>query len=76
MASAQVLPAVPGALLGIPLGLGLFKATDHGLMTIPPVWWLAAAVLAILAAVAVMASIPAHVGTRRPAAEVLQAETA
>jgi len=45
-------------------------------MTIPPVWWLAPAVLAILAAVAVMASIPAHVGTRRPAAEVLQAETA
>ncbi len=76
VAWAQVLPAVPGALLGIPLGLGLFKATDHGLMTIPPVWWLAAAVLAILAAVAVMASIPAHVGTRRPAAEVLQAETA
>jgi putative ABC transport system permease protein len=76
VAWAQVLPAVPGTLLGIPLGIGLFKATDTGLMTIPPVWWLAAAVLATLAAVAVLASIPAQLGTRRSAAEVLQAETA
>jgi ABC-type lipoprotein release transport system permease subunit len=76
VAWAQVLPAVPGSLLGIPLGIGLFKATDAGLMTIPPVWWLAAVVLATLAAVAVLAGIAAQVGTRRPAAEVLQAETA
>jgi putative ABC transport system permease protein len=75
VAWAQVLPAMPGALLGIPLGIGLFKATDTGLMTIPPVWWLAAVVLATLAVVALLASIPAHIGTRRPAAEVLQAET-
>jgi hypothetical protein len=33
-------------------------------------------VLATLAAVTLLASIPAQVGTRRPAAEVLQAETA
>jgi putative ABC transport system permease protein len=76
VAWAQVLPAVPGTLLGIPLGLALFKATDAGMMTIPPVWWLAAVVLATLAAVALLASIPAHAGTRRPAAEVLQTETA
>ena len=76
VAWAQVLPAVPGALLGIPQGIGLFKATDTGAMTIPPVWWLAAVVLATLAVVALLASIPAHIGTRRPAAEVLQTETA
>jgi len=76
VAWAQVLPAVPGALLGIPLGIGLFKATDTGLMTIPPVWWLAAAVVAIVAAVAAMASIPALIGARIPASQVLQAETA
>jgi ABC-type lipoprotein release transport system permease subunit len=76
VAWAQVLPAVPGSLLGIPLGLALFKATDAGTITIPPVWWLAAAVLATLAAVTLLASIPAQVGTRRPATEVLQAETA
>ncbi len=76
VAWAQVLPAVPGALLGIPLGIGLFKATDTGLMTIPPIWWLAAVVLATLAAVALLASIPARVGARRPAAQVLQTEAA
>ena len=76
VAWAQVLPAVPGTLLGIPLGIGLFKAADHGMMTIPPVWWLAAAVLLTLAAVAVLASIPALLGAHRSSAEVLQAETA
>jgi ABC-type lipoprotein release transport system permease subunit len=76
VAWAQVLPAVPGILLGIPLGIGLFKATDTGVMTIPPVWWLAAAVLAIVAGVAVMASIPALIGARIPPSQVLQSETA
>src|SRR5271155_22312 len=67
VAWAQVLPAVPGTLLGIPLGLGLFKAASPGPLTVPPAWWLAAAVLATLAAVALLASIPAQAGTRRPA---------
>jgi putative ABC transport system permease protein len=77
VAWAQVLPAVPGVLLGIPLGIGLFLAADGGgMMTVPPAWWLAAAVLATLAAVALLASIPAQAGTHRSSAEVLQAETA
>ena len=42
----------------------------------PPAWWLAAAVLATLAVVAGLAAVPARVGARRPAAEILQAETA
>jgi hypothetical protein len=58
-------------------GIGLFAAADHGgLITLPPAWWLAAAVLATLAAVAGLAAVPARVGARRPAAEILQAETA
>jgi hypothetical protein len=57
--------------------IGLFAAADHGgLITLPPAWWLAAAVLATLAAVAGLAAVPARVGARRPAAEILQAETA
>ncbi len=76
VAWALVLPAVPGTLLGIPLGRGLFLAADGGgVLTVPPIWWLAAAVLAIVAAVAAMASIPARAGARRPAAAILQAET-
>jgi putative ABC transport system permease protein len=79
LTAAQLLPALPGTLLGIPLGLGLFAAADHGgllLLTVPPAWWLAVAVLAVLAVVAGLAAIPARIGARRPAAEILQAETA
>jgi putative ABC transport system permease protein len=77
IAAAQVVPAVPGALLGVPLGLGLYAAASGGahVVTVPPAWWLAAAVLAIVAAVAALASIPARIGVRRPPAEILQAET-
>jgi putative ABC transport system permease protein len=77
LTAAQLLPAVPGALFGIPLGIGLFAAADHGgLLTVPPAWWLAVAVLATLAVVMGLAAVPARIGARRPAAEILQAETA
>ena len=72
-------PALPGALLGIPLGIGLFAAANGAgavAMTIPPAWWLLAAVLGTLLAVAVLTTIPARIGARRPAGEILQAETA
>jgi len=74
---AQVLPALPGAVAGIPLGIGLFAvASSDGGVTVPPAWWLAAAVLGTLVAVAALTAVPAWAGTRRPAAEILQAETA
>jgi putative ABC transport system permease protein len=77
IAAAQVLPAVPGTLLGIPLGIGLFDVAAQGAgVVVPPAWWLAAAVLGVLAAVAVLAAIPAGIGTRRPVSPILQAETA
>ena len=66
LTAAQLLPALPGALFGIPLGLGLFAAADHGgLLTVPPAWWLAVAVLATLAVVAGLAAVPARIGARR-----------
>jgi putative ABC transport system permease protein len=77
VAAAQVLPALPGALLGIPLGVGLFAAANHGnVVTVPPAWWLAAAVLGTLVVVAALTVIPARIGARRPAAAVLAAESA
>jgi putative ABC transport system permease protein len=72
---AQVLSALPGAILGIPLGLVLFKAAVHG-GTLPPASWLAAAVLGTLAAIAALTIVPARIGTRQPVAQVLQSETA
>jgi len=68
---------VPGALLGIPLGIGLFAVAAQGAgVVVPPAWWLAAAVLGILVAIAALAAIPAGLGARRPVSPILQAETA
>jgi putative ABC transport system permease protein len=72
---AQVIPAVPGAILGLPLGIGLFKVAGHHLTGLPPALWLVAAVLGTVLVVAALTSVPARIGLRRPVAEMLQAET-
>jgi putative ABC transport system permease protein len=77
LCAALVIPALPGAVIGVPLGIGLFKVANHGGVTnAPPGWWLAVAVLVTLVALGLLSAIPARFGTRRPAAEALQAETA
>ena len=74
---AQLVPALAGALLGIPGGLGIFDvAKKGGSAVIPAAGWIALMVLGTVLAVAVLAAIPARVGTRRSVAEVLQAEAA
>ena len=74
LAMTQVIPALPGAILGLPLGLGLFKVAAHGLSGLPPVLWLVAAVLGTVVVVAALTSVPARIGLRRPVAEMLQTE--
>ncbi len=77
VSAAQVLPALPGALLGVPLGIGFFAAASgSGTVTVPPVPWLLATVLGTLVAVAGLAAIPARIRARRPAAAILQSELA
>jgi ABC-type lipoprotein release transport system permease subunit len=78
LTAAQVMPALAGALLGIPGGIGLFMAVnkDGGPVTIPPAWWLIATVLGTVAAVAALTVIPAWLGTRHPVAKVLHADFA
>lgn len=75
---AQVIPALPGAILGLPPGIGLFKVAAHGLngLGLPPVPWLVAAVLGTVLVVAALTSVPARISLRRPVAEMLQNETA
>jgi hypothetical protein len=74
---AQLLPAMAGALLGIPGGIGIYGATkDGGPTTIPPALWLAAMVVVTLLVITVLTAIPARIGARRPVTEVLQAEAA
>jgi hypothetical protein len=61
---------------GVPLGIGLFKAVA-GHQTAPPsALWVAAAVLGTLLAVAGLTAVPALIGARIPAPQILQSETA
>ncbi len=77
LAATQLLPALPGAVAGIPLGIAaLAIANDGGQVTVPPAWWLAAAALGTVLAVAGLAAGPALLGALRPATEILKAEAA
>jgi putative ABC transport system permease protein len=77
LAAAQVLAALPGAIVGVPAGIALFGAANGtGIVTAPPAAWLIAAVLGTLLAVAALTAIPARIAARIPPAQVLQSEAA
>jgi len=72
-----LLPALPGSLVGIPLGIGLFAVTNGaGGLSVPPGPWLVAVVLGTLAAVAALTAVPAILGARQPAVLILRSEAA
>jgi putative ABC transport system permease protein len=73
LAAAQVMSALPGAIIGVPLGIVLFKAVSEGQAASPPAGWLAITVLGTLLAVAGLTAVPACIGARQPAAVILQA---
>jgi putative ABC transport system permease protein len=76
LSAAQVLPTLPGALAGIPLGLLLYLPLDHQETTMPPGWWFLAAVLVPVVATAALTALPARTAARRSIAETLSAERA
>jgi putative ABC transport system permease protein len=73
LASAQVLSALPGAIVGVPLGVGLFKVLSKGATTMPDTPLLIATVIGTLIVVAALTTIPARIAARVPAPQVLQA---
>lgn len=74
---AQVLSALPGAIVGVPLGIALFLAAVHGGTVAPVFWlWVAATVVGTLLAMALLTLVPARIGARQPVAEALQSEAA
>jgi ABC-type lipoprotein release transport system permease subunit len=74
---AQLLPALLGALLGIPGGIGIYDAAKNGgATTIPSALWLGVMVGATLFVIAVLTAIPTRIGAGRPVADVLAAEGA
>jgi putative ABC transport system permease protein len=77
LSAAQVLPALVGALLGIPGGIELIGVADPDqTTTLAPLWQLLAVVPATVLVVAALTAIPARIGARRPVAEILAAEHA
>jgi predicted lysophospholipase L1 biosynthesis ABC-type transport system permease subunit len=72
---AQVLPAVPGAVLGMPVGVLLFAvANGTGQVLVPPASWLTALFFGTLAAVAALTFVPSLMTARSAVAPLLQAE--
>jgi putative ABC transport system permease protein len=76
LSAAQVLPALVGAALGIPGGIALFAAVSDTDTIAPPLWQLLAVVPGTVLVIAVLTAIPARLGARRPAADILRAERA
>jgi ABC-type antimicrobial peptide transport system permease subunit len=76
LSATQSLLAFAGAAIGIPGGIGLFKAVSPDTAPLPPLWWLIAVLPGTVLVVAALTMVPARVGARRPVAEILQAELA
>lgn len=76
LSASQVLCALPGALIGIPLGVLLYAAVKQGTaLSAPPIWWLVAVVVGALLVMGMLTAIPARIGARRSVAGILQSET-
>lgn len=76
IAVAQVLPALIGALLGIPVGAGLFGLLSGPGTVTPSGWWLLVTVCGAAAAVAVLTYIPSRLSARGPITPVLESGVA
>ena len=74
LSAAQVLPALAGAILGIPGGLAVLSAVDPDGTTMPPLWQLLAVVPGTVLVVAALTAIPARISARRPVAVILRSE--
>lgn len=72
LALAQLLPAIPGVVAGIPAGIGLVAFVSTGEIQYPLGSWLLATALGVLLAIAALTAIPAMVVTRRPVVDTLQ----
>ncbi|GAA0967192.1 ABC transporter permease [Actinocorallia libanotica] len=74
LSTAQLLPTLPGALAGIPLGLLLCLPFSGANTTWPPLWTLLTAALAALPATAALTAVPARLAARHSVARTLTTE--
>lgn len=77
LAAAQTLPALAGAIAGVPLGILLYASVKHGsTMTYPPAWWLVAVVVATPLVVGALTILPSRAASRVTVARALRSEAA
>ncbi|HEX6519949.1 MAG TPA: FtsX-like permease family protein [Streptosporangiaceae bacterium] len=75
LAVAQMLPALAGAIAGVPLGILLYASVKHGsTMTYPPAWWLVAVVVATPLIAGALTILPSRAASRTAIARVLRSE--
>lgn len=75
LASAQLLPGLIAAIIGIPAGIVLYLAAgENPSQANPPILAMLAVIPATLFAIGILTAIPARIGANRPAAEVLRSE--
>ena len=78
LSAAQLISALPGAIIGIPVGIALVAALSHddGPTTVPSGPVLIAVFIGTLITIGALTAVPARIQARRPVAEILQAELA
>jgi hypothetical protein len=75
LAVAQMLPALAGAIAGVPLGILLYASVKHGsTMTYPPAWWLVAVVIVTPLAVGFLTILPSRAASHTTIARTLRSE--
>ena len=74
LATAQVLPALAGAVAGIPGGIALFAAVSPDATAHLPLWMMSATVVGAVLVMAALTSIAVSTNVARPISEILQSE--
>ena len=76
LTAAQFLSVLPGSLLGIPLGIALLKTVTKSSDAYKhaSIWWFVLVILGTWLVMSALTAIPARIGSRRPTAQILQAE--
>ena len=75
LSMAAMLPALPGVIIGIPLGVEVYHLLAAGTsVSVPPAWQLLGVFVATLLAVTVLTAIPSRLGARHSPAPVLQTD--
>jgi putative ABC transport system permease protein len=76
LSTAQLLPAIPGSVLGIPLGLGLVHVVGKtgDAYKLAPIWQYILVILLTWVVTTLLTTIPTRFGMRQPTAHTLEAD--